>query len=164
MQASHFKIHVTARDYTILTRGRLLCLIAHTELGPSAWQSSTPVVESIAAASAGRVQSLFLLEEFPLLAPPEARAQAEVYARTVGQYLSKSAVVIEGGGLRTAFVRSVITGMAVLSRSPYPRRIFGNITDALYWLNEGTTPREIEPAAFLNSLEQVRREVDRHVA
>lgn len=163
MTSAHFTIHATTANYTILSRERLVCLIVHTEMRPGAWQAVTRSVESVAAASAGRVQSLTLLEEFPLTAPPETRAEAEVYARTIGEYLSKSAVVIEGGGLRATFVRSVITGMVVLSRSTYPRRVFGNLTDALYWLNQGT-PRDLSPAAFLDALEHARHELGRQVA
>jgi hypothetical protein len=163
LTTAHFTVHATTGDYTILSRGRLVCLIAHTEMGPAAWQAVTRIVASVAGASSDRVQSLTLLEEFPLTARADTRAETETYARTVGRFLSRSAVVIEGGGLRATFVRSIIAGMSVLSRSAFPRRVFGNLTDASYWLNEGMK-REIDPATFLDALEQARHEVGRQVA
>lgn len=47
-----------------------------------------------------------------------------------------SATVIEAGGLRASFFRSVITGIHLLARSKVPQKVLDNIDDGVRWLLE----------------------------
>lgn len=47
-----------------------------------------------------------------------------------------SALVVEAGGLRAAFFRSVITSVQLLARSPVSQKVFNNIDDSVTWLLE----------------------------
>lgn len=49
----------------------------------------------------------------------------------------RSAVVYEGTGFRAATVRSVVTGLSLFSRPPYPHKIFATVPDAAFFLCEG---------------------------
>jgi hypothetical protein len=154
-------IHASTLDYTILSWGRCLCLIGHTQLGAPAWQAATRVAETLAAEFPKAVLALTVVEDLTAATDPVQRAAAEDYARKVAPLLAKSAVVIESEGFGSALVRSVITGMAVLARSSkYPRRVFGSVQEAAYWLSDGSEQATNTPA-FLAWFEQLRLHLPR---
>lgn len=45
-----------------------------------------------------------------------------------------SAMVVEAGGMRASFFRSVITGIHLVTRSKVPQKVFDNIDEAVRWL------------------------------
>ncbi len=47
-----------------------------------------------------------------------------------------SALVIEAGGMRASFFRSVITGIHLLARSKVPQKVLDNIDEGVRWLVE----------------------------
>lgn len=52
----------------------------------------------------------------------------------------RSAVVYEGTGFRAATVRSVVTGLALISRPPFPHKVFATVAEASLFLGEGSLP------------------------
>jgi hypothetical protein len=68
-----------------------------------------------------------------------------------------SAVVQEGTGFRAAFVRSIVTGLALMAKLPYPHKVFGSVTEATMWF------RIVAPVAqpwddeqFIEAVREVR--------
>lgn len=64
----------------------------------------------------------------------EVRKAGEVNLKEFERFTRGSAMVVEAGGLRASFFRSVITGIHLIARSPVPQKIFDNIDDAVLWL------------------------------
>jgi hypothetical protein len=48
--------------------------------------------------------------------------------------LKASAVVFEGSGFRAAAVRSVVTGLTLLAKQPFPHKVFATVTQGSHWL------------------------------
>ncbi|PRP95843.1 hypothetical protein ENSA5_37120 [Enhygromyxa salina] len=58
-----------------------------------------------------------------------ARNMREFATTTLG-----SALVVESGGFRAVFFRSVLTSLQLVSRSPVKQKVFSDIGEALRWL------------------------------
>jgi hypothetical protein len=69
----------------------------------------------------------------------DVRKASEVNLREFEQFNRGSAMVVEAGGLRASFFRSVMTGIHFVTRSPVPQKIFDNIGDAVLWLADRPT-------------------------
>lgn len=69
----------------------------------------------------------------------EVRKASEANLRDFEPYTRGSAMVVEAGGLRASFFRSVMTGITLVTRSPVPQKIFDNIGDAVLWLVDRDT-------------------------
>lgn len=69
----------------------------------------------------------------------EVRKASEANLREFEQFNRGSAMVVEAGGLRASFFRSVMTGIHFVTRSPVPQKIFDNIGDAVLWLVDRPT-------------------------
>lgn len=67
--------------------------------------------------------------------PPSSEVSREV--ATVlrsADAVRASVVAFEGSSFRASIVRSVITGLAILSRPPYPHFVTGSMAEASTWL------------------------------
>lgn len=69
----------------------------------------------------------------------EVRQASEANLREFAQFTRGSAMVVEAGGLRASFFRSVMTGIQLVTRSPVPQKVFDNIGDAVLWLVDRPT-------------------------
>jgi hypothetical protein len=68
-----------------------------------------------------------------------------------------SAVVHEGSGFRGAFVRSIVTGVALLTKLPYPHKVFASITEASLWFRTHASVRQTWTAPeFIEAVREVR--------
>jgi hypothetical protein len=89
--------------------------------------------------------------EAPLL--KELRAEAERLMTTSPKELLAVAEVIEGSGFLAATVRSIATGLVLVTRPPFPTRIFAGVEPAAAWLaawadrgERATAPRRLVEA------------------
>ena len=73
------------------------------------------------------VYLLTVVEEDAPMPPYEAREVVAVFLRNGAGRIRMSAVVHEGAGFRAAAVRSVVTGIAMLSKVPFPHHIFATV-------------------------------------
>lgn len=100
---------------------------------------------------------IFALVVFPL--PPTLsireiefdRKEMEIVARQFIALGRGCASVIEGSGFVGATVRSVVSGLTLLTRPPFPSRIFDSVTDGIHWLAPLVAPRP--SPAFIRELE-----------
>ncbi|MFO0551497.1 MAG: hypothetical protein U0271_24120 [Polyangiaceae bacterium] len=90
---------------------------------------------------------IFALVVFPL--PPTLsireiefdRKEMEIVARQFVALGRGCASVIEGSGFVGATVRSVVSGLTLITRPPFPSRIFDSVTEAIHWLAPQVMPR-----------------------
>lgn len=104
---------------------------------------------------ANGIGMLTIIEQHAPAPDGEARAGLADLMRNAG-YIKASGVAFEGSGFRAAMVRSIIAGLSMIARQPYPHRVFSNLTDTLDWLipelndrssqnlSRGTAERAIE--------------------
>lgn len=87
----------------------------------------------------GGVFLVTVVEFEATMPPPESRdALARLLADGSGRTIL-SAVAYEGTGFRAAAIRSIVSGLALLARLPYPHQIFASVDDACAWFSR-TSP------------------------
>lgn len=75
-------------------------------------------------------------------APMEVRRQLVDCQDQVASQLLGAVAAIASPGLAGAMLRGVMTGMIMLARKPYPRRITGTVPEAYAWLQGLGAPRD----------------------
>lgn len=75
----------------------------------------------------------------------EVREGARLNVEEFGAVNRGSATVVEAGGVRAAFHRSIVASLQMLTFSPMPQKVTNSITDALAWLvaRDGINAREL---------------------
>ncbi len=85
--------------------------------------------------------------------PPSAKVRSAMAAvlDDFAEHLSASAVVVEGEGIRAALVRSVVIGLTMLAKQPFPHQAFATSSAACKWLSEHLA---VEDPQFVDELYQ----------
>ena len=103
--------------------------------------------------------------ELAVIFPSDARMTQEERAgmarlMKLGEpYRHASATVILSAGLRGAMHRSLLTGLMMLAPPPHPSKVFGDVADAVAWLE----PHLREASAEFPSGEALIREVEARI-
>jgi hypothetical protein len=101
----------------------------------------------------------------PRSVPPDSATRDilfELINRSTPPLLGTS-VIAEGGGFRGAFVRSIVTGMTIITRLASPIRVFGTIDDAIDWhleLSESDSRRGRTRPDLAAFIEKLRAKID----
>jgi hypothetical protein len=149
-------LNYSTPDCLVLTWDRCVGVVWKRETTPEGVDALTTTYREQASRYPSGVYLLTIVErDAPMPAPPQREALA-VFLRSGGGRTRMSAVVIEGTGFRAAAVRSVVTGLAMLVRLPYPHEIFGSMEQAAKWL--GTTPHnDVDPDYTVLAVNHARR-------
>jgi hypothetical protein len=121
-------------DHIIMIWDRSVCVVWKKATTLAGVEKLTSVYNEQAGRHPDGLYLLTIVEPTASLPPPEAREALAVFLRGGGGRTRLSAVVHEGNGFRAAAVRSVVTGLAMLVRLPYPHEIFATVEQAAKWL------------------------------
>ena len=148
-------IHAVTEDYTIMSWDRCLGLVWKKETTVAGMQAYTQVYREVSLRYPSGIYLLTVVEEDAPMPPFEAREAVAVFLRNGAGRIRMSAVVHEGAGFRAAAVRSVVTGISMLSKAPFPHRIFATVEQASKWL--GTTQyRDVDPDYTVFAVNEAR--------
>lgn len=86
-----------------------------------------------------------------LLPPAEVRDYAAKVAGRHPEGICGHVTLFQGGGFFGATVRSALTGVFMLARSPYPRAVVGTAPEAVRFLRERMSPSAVEESAMLKA-------------
>lgn len=137
-------LHDVTEDYTIMSWDRCLGLVWKKETTVAGMQAYTKVYRDVSLRYPSGIYLLTIVEEEARMPPYEAREAVAIFLRNSTGRVRMSAVVHEGSGFRAAAVRSVVTGIAMLSKVGFPHHIFATVEQAAKWL--GTTHfRDVDP-------------------
>lgn len=75
-----------------------------------------------------------IVEAGAAMPPAEARDALARQLAEHGEHIRCSAVVYEGAGFRAAAVRSVVTGLSLLAKQPFPHKVFATVNAASAWM------------------------------
>ncbi len=93
---------------------------------------SRKVTQELGQTHSDGVGLLTIIEKAAPMPPGEARSQiAEFFSSAT--YIKASAVAFEGEGFRAGAVRSVVAGLTMLARQPFPHKIFATLKEATDW-------------------------------
>jgi hypothetical protein len=152
-------IHELTEDHLVLTWERCVGVV---------WKRETTIagmakVEAVFKEQLTRYQTglylLTVIEEGASLPPAEAREAVAIFLRTAAGKIRMSAVVHEGSGFRAAAVRSVVTGLSMLVRLPYPHEIFATVEQAAKWLGS-TQFKDVDADYTVLAVSHARRSAE----
>lgn len=124
-------------DHIIMVWERSVCVVWKRATTLAGIEKLSSVYKEQAVRYPDGIYLLTIVEPTAPLPPPEAREALAIFLRSGGGRTRLSAVVHEGNGFRAAAVRSVVTGLAMLVRLPYPHEIFATVDQAARWLANG---------------------------
>ena len=110
---------------------------------------------------------LAVIEPGTPLPPPEAR---KIIARVFNEHpgaVSAVSVACEGQGFFASAVRSVATGLMMLTRTPVPFRLSGSVVDSATFLSKHLGPLDGAPhdgRAYVHAALEMRRKLHEQVA
>jgi hypothetical protein len=133
-------------DYAVGAWDNLLVLIWRRNTTADAARDVRGFCESIAREQPGGIFILTLVRAQAPPPDPEARAIMVRLLKDGKSYIRAVAVVIEGKGFRASMVRSVVTGLTFLARSPFPHRVC-DLEDAVAMFVEAAKDANVPFAA-----------------
>ena len=89
--------------------------------------------------------------------PPDVQKDVTETFMRAGLDLGAVAYVVEGSSLRSAFVRSIMTGLTIVKGTSQPQKYFPNVENAESWVHQ--TVALPEPFRLREAVEQVRRAI-----
>lgn len=82
------------------------------------------------------------------------------------EFIAASGVAFEGSGFRAAAVRSIVSGLTILARQPFPHKVFSSISSTMDWLTPELNQRLGEtftPGQANSAIRKFRLAVDAEV-
>jgi hypothetical protein len=133
-------LRASTKDYLFATWQNFLLALWCGETTTKGVREGQRVFDEHAKEFPGGLLLLTVVEEQAPMPPSDARNALGELLRSGTGKTRKSAVVYEGAGFRAAAVRSVVTGITVFSRPPFPHKIFATVADAVGFLAEPGLP------------------------
>jgi hypothetical protein len=101
-----------------------------------------------AQAACGRPVGLIQVVPASAITPDgPARAALAGMLRQLDGVVSSSAIVHEAEGFRAAMIRSIVTGLATISKPNFPHRVFGKVGEAAVWMSQSDRSASAERIA-----------------
>lgn len=153
------KVEAVDRDHAIGTSEGLLLCVWRFQTTAEAIAELTGIVSRLVARSPDRVIMLTVVEaEADMPDAPVRNALAAMFHRVASATIA-SALVFEGTGFKAATVRALTTTLNMVTRQPFPHKVFATVGDAAAWLAPQTGGR-ISATAIANDLAATRSALD----
>lgn len=153
------KVEALDHDHAIGTSEGLLLCIWRLRTTPEAIAELTGIVTRLIARSPDRILMLTVVESgADMPDAPVRNALAELFHRVAPSVIA-SALVFEGTGFKAATVRALTTTLNMVTRQPFPHKVFASPAEAATWLAPQTRGR-IPAATVASELAGVRASLD----
>jgi len=123
-------------DYMFATWRQMMIAVWHGETTLEGVKLADGIYEDFAAKNPGGIFVLTIVEEHAPMPDSATRAALSHQLKSGGGKTKYSAVVHEGTGFRAAAVRSVVTGITLFSKPPYPHKVFATVLQAANFFAE----------------------------
>ncbi len=133
-------IQAATKDYLFATWERVMLALYCGETTSLSVRVGQRIFDEHAKSFPDGILLLTVVEEQAPMPTSDARDALGQLLKSGTGRTRRSAVVYEGNGFRAATVRSVVTGITVLSRPPFPHKIFATVADAVGFLAEPGLP------------------------
>ena len=144
------------KDHVLLTWSNVVVAIFRRETTLASVASIQRIYNKCAAAHRRGIYMLTIVEEGAPMPPAEVREALARFLESGSGKTLLSGVVHEGTGFRAAAVRSVVTGLAMLARLPYPHRVFASVELASHWFASAGA-KDIYVTELLQGIDEARR-------
>lgn len=156
--SSSWNLVTKTHDYALASLNEIVAIIWRHETAIEGIQSSNQLVTEVARNHPKGIALLTVISAVVPMPSSEARtALSELMNKH--RLIRCSAVIMEGTGFRAAAVRSVVTGLALLSRQDYPHRIC-DVEGAIKMYTDvmpGVTGRAWDPDGIRAAINELRR-------
>jgi hypothetical protein len=126
--------HAQARGFCVATHGCLVVAIWGREAEVGDLQHILEA-QRRAIATYRHCAAVTIIRARPTLGvSPEIRAVAAKNQREIAELNRGTAMVVEAGGARALFFRSIITSVNLLARMTTPQKVFTTIEEAVGWV------------------------------
>lgn len=156
--SSTWNIVTNTHDYALALLNEIVAIIWRHETTLAGIQSSNKLVAEVARHHPKGIALLTVISEVAPMPSSEAR-KALADLMCTHRLIRCSAVIMEGTGFRAAAVRSVVTGLALLSHHEYPHRIC-DVEGAVKMYTDvmpGVTGRAWDPNKIRAAINELRR-------
>jgi hypothetical protein len=133
-------IQVDDADYCIATWDRTLIIIFRRETPESAATKVCSAGRALLAKHGAGASVLFIVEAASAIPGSGARSEFARFTRETAAKVACCVVVPEGGGFRSALVRSIVVGLAALLRQSFPYRFVDDLDSAIRLLGPHLSP------------------------
>jgi hypothetical protein len=150
LMALNFRTHVVSEDHVVGSAQSLVIVIWKRR---TLMTHLTDVRTAIQRARRAVPMPVCLMQIVPpeaLVPDPGIRKALAMMLRESTDSISHSAVVQLGSGFRASIVRSIVTGVTVMSNPGFPHRVFSSIEHACDWMqasHEGMSDRSLSKRA-----------------
>jgi len=147
------------RDHLVATWRDVVLVNWRIATAPAAPRELRDITERFIDARPSGIAWFVIIEAAAPLPSAEARESLAGTLRDFGGRMHASAVVMEGQGFRAAAVRSVVTGVVLVSRLPHPHRVFHAAPEGCAWLEKqcgDAVARKFVAADLLRAIESAR--------
>jgi hypothetical protein len=137
-------------------------VIFHHETTVSAAVTLRKEYTAFAAQHPAGTGLLTIVEPDAPMPSSDAREALADFMNDNRQSILVSGVAYEGSGFRAAAVRSVVTGLTMLARQPFPHKVFPTLEDASQWMVanlRGGKAGATEVRRFIDAISAARAEL-----
>jgi hypothetical protein len=138
-------------NHAVATWRRVFVHIWQMHATVAAARGSAVHLQRFAGRTPGAIGMMTIIKEHAPPPSPEVSREVATILRTAPG-VRASVVAFEGNGFRAAIVRSVITGLAILARPPYPHFVTGTLSESSTWLIDALDTAGVEPFARADEL------------
>lgn len=135
-------------DWSLCVRGRLLITVWRTDVTTSRIATVDRTITQLLPGCEGRgYGSITVIESgISMRMPDDARDASTKLQKKFADQMKCSAYFVEGSGFLPAAVRTMTAGMALITRSPYPIRVFSEAPPCAAWVapHVDLTPLDVE--------------------
>lgn len=151
---SNFRIIDTQMHYSTAASSELFLAIFHKETQAAALTHMLTHLDTMARNNKGVVNLLNVVRPGSPMPDEAARhALIQVFRYIADQGASaQSAVVFEGSGAAASIIRSVVTGLSLVSKTMLPIKVFATVEDAATWLQPKLTALSNCDASQVNAV------------
>jgi len=135
-QMAEVRLLATTTDATFGTCGDVFVAIWRKNTTMLALQQLNELFDNFRTTHRAGCWLVTIVEEKASLPGAAERDAVAAWMAGIADVVKCSALSFEGTGFRAAAVRSVLTGLNVVSRQPFPHQVFGNVTAAVKFLFE----------------------------
>lgn len=124
----------TGPDQTLAFWGDTFIIIFHRNTTVPGVAALANAASRFAEARPNGIGTVTIVEETAPMPPSDARAALAKALDDHSERVRVSAVAYEGTGFRAAAVRSVVAGLTMVARQPYPHKVFATVEEAMVWM------------------------------
>lgn len=127
------EIRVATPDHVLATWKNVVILVWRKETTVEGSHAAKRVYDNLANECPGGVFLCTIVEAKAPAPASDARKELANFLAGCSGKMIMSAVVHEGVGFTAAMVRSVVTGLALVAKLPYPHKVFATVAEGDAW-------------------------------